>query len=151
MIIRAFVEEDAERLAQLYLESRLEGFTWVDAAEMSLADFTRNTRGEEVLVGVENNKVVGFVSFRHATNFIHNLYVHHKSMQKGYGSQLLDAATQRLDNPITLRCQKKNRRAVKFYKSKGWQCIDEGASWVGEYFVMRYDGLPSSNNQMDRE
>lgn len=136
MLIRPFMETDREALRQVYLESRLNTFTWLDPASLQLSDFDRDTRGEAIRVAEQGGSPVGFVSVDEGDNFIHNLFVATQWLGCGIGSQLLATSLANIGSPARLKCLVENTRAIAFYQAKGWLKVGEGVSDDGKYYVL---------------
>lgn len=64
-------------------------------------------------------------------NFIHHLYVDKTYHGKGIGTQLLKAAINKSDFPVTLKCLENNTQVVIFYKSKDFIEKGKGQSEQG--------------------
>jgi GNAT superfamily N-acetyltransferase len=143
MKTREFRESDRPPLRQLYLASRRQAFPWMDSGGMSGGDFDRDTRGELVLVAVEQSVPVGFVSIWEPENFIHNLFVLPRRTGSGIGTALLRDGLARIGRPATLKCQCKNTRAVRFYESRGWRIVSDGEGPDGPFHLMQLEGPAS--------
>ena len=141
MDIRSFKKTDNEKLAELYLKSRIAAFPWLSAENFSLSDFARDTEEEKVLVGVANGTIVGFSSVWLPENFLHNLFIHPEHFGQGYGSTLLMETIKNLELPAQLKCQQRNIRALSFYKSRGWSKVGEGAAEIGNYELLELRGI----------
>lgn len=126
---REFQTQDANGLAQIYLEERVATFHWVNAAQFTLSDFSFDTEGEFILVAVSESTPVGFCSVWLPDNFIHHLYVSKRRQRQGVGTALLSAMLDRLPRPVRLKCVIKNKRACRFYERLGWTI--EGQSPTG--------------------
>jgi ribosomal protein S18 acetylase RimI-like enzyme len=135
MQIRGAVPEDAPALRELYLSSRRDNFTWLDATGFRLADFDRDTEGEDISVAVEGGEIIGFISLWLPDNFVHHLHVRNAHRGEGVGKALLDAGLARLQMPATLKCMTLNVRAAKFYSDHGWRIRDAGAGPDGPYYL----------------
>lgn len=131
--------EHREDLKRIYLQSRLQAFTWLDASRFSLDDFDSATLGETVLVAVANEKPVGFISWWVPDNFIHNVYVDPSFLRQGVGKALLGRCLTDIGRPATLKCLQQNTGALSFYQAQGWCIKNEGPSSDGPYYLMTYD------------
>lgn len=120
-------------LQRIFLEVRQKTFYWLDTHNFHLSDFDHETQGEFVLVAMFNNKVVGFISLWLPGNFIHHFYIDAEFQQHKIGTKLLEEAIQIMETPITLKCLKKNIKAIEFYKKRGFVATDKGISNHGEY------------------
>lgn len=137
MAIREFIEEDRFSLRNVYLETRLERFTWLNGDSLKLEDFDKDTEGERIWVCECSKKVIGFISIWEPDNFIHHLFIQTEFSRRGYGSQLLEICMATIGRPAKLKCVSQNTSALQFYKSKGWRTISKGVSPDGEYQLMQ--------------
>ena len=128
-------EEDIEALRDLYLKSRLMTFSWTDTSKFKLSDFEKDTEGEYILVALEEKMLVGFVSVFVADNFVHHLYVDEKYHNQNIGTQLLEAAFDKINSPIRLKCEENNTKAIRFYRQKGFVEKERGQSETGTYIL----------------
>ncbi|RYF49885.1 MAG: GNAT family N-acetyltransferase [Cytophagaceae bacterium] len=126
-------------LQTLYLQSRIQVFTWLDTSEYSLSDFDSATLGETILVAVITQRPVGFISWWAPNNFIHNVYVDPRFLKRGIGKALLDRCLEGIGRPATLKCLQKNTNALSFYQTQGWTIKDECSSDDGPYYLMEYN------------
>ncbi len=138
MVIRNFTESDRETLRNIYLVSRKQTFTWFDTSDYTLADFDKDTQGEQIMVADKEGAVIGFVSCWQPDDFIHHLFVHPAYVGLGVGKALLSAAVATLNKPVALKCLTRNEYALAFYRSHGWQIEEKGEGKPGEYFLMSY-------------
>ncbi|QHV98213.1 GNAT family N-acetyltransferase [Spirosoma endbachense] len=123
-------------LRQLYLNSRTQTFTWLDASTAKLDDFDKATQDEVVLVAISDERPIGFVSWWPPDNFIHNLYVDPHFFRQGIGRALLAGCLEKLERPATLKCLQQNTNAISFYQTQGWVIKEEGTSDEGAYFLL---------------
>jgi GNAT superfamily N-acetyltransferase len=135
MKIVAIEKKHLDSLRNIFLKERQTTFSWVDSATFHLHDFDTETDGEYILVATLDDITIGFISIWQPDNFIHHLYVDQKYHGKGIGTQLLNAAMEKTNFPITLKCLEKNITAVSFYKSKGFVEKEKGESEQGTYIV----------------
>ncbi|MEN2398567.1 GNAT family N-acetyltransferase [Flavobacterium sp. MC2016-06] len=122
-------------LKKLFLQERQSTFTWVNQAEFKLSDFDRETEGEYLLIALENEVVIGFISVWLPNNFIHHLYIDKQYHGQGIGTKLLNAVTDKIGFPITLKCLENNTQAVHFYRRKGFVQKERGLSGHGGYIL----------------
>ncbi|MGG0822517.1 GNAT family N-acetyltransferase [Paenibacillus turicensis] len=139
MLIREASIKDYPELRQIYLDSRLGSFHWVNTDEMTLDDFDRDTLEEQILLAEENAKVLGFASLYVPNRFIHNLFVHPTAAGKGVGDLLLKGAIAELGTPVTLKCVSENTKALNFYKKRGFKAVVEEGEPGAKYWVMVYE------------
>lgn len=135
MEIREITKNDYKPLRTLFLKERQTTFSFIDTSDFHLNDFDRGIQGEYVLVAILNEIPIGFISIWLPNNFIHHLYVDKKYHGKGIGTQLLKATIDKTKLPITLKCLKNNKKAVDFYRKKGFIEKGKGHSEHGEYII----------------
>lgn len=128
-------KNDYDILRTLFLQERRSTFYWLDPSVFQLKDFDSLTKGEIILVARIDKTVVGFISIWMKNRFIHHLYVDQDYQSKGIGSALLQAAIQKTDFPITLKCLENNTKAVIFYQQKGFTIKERGLSEHGPYIL----------------
>lgn len=130
---------DYDELREIYLNVRKETFDWLNSERYQLSDFDESTNGELILTAKLNDKIVGFISIWEADKFIHNLFVTREYQGMGVGTALIKATVQIMGLPLTLKCMKKNEKAIKFYTNNNWNIISEEYDSNGPYYLMRYD------------
>ena len=135
MKINEIRNKDYESLRKLFLKERQTAFSWLDSSEFQLDDFEKHTQGEYILVAIFDDIPIGFISIWTPTNFIHHLYVDQQYQSKGIGTQLLKAAIDKINLPLTLKCLENNTKAIDFYKRKGFTEKEKGESEHGIYIV----------------
>ena len=135
MEIREIRNTDFNVLRKLFLKQRQDTFFWLDPTEFKLDDFEKHIKGELVLVAIEENIPVGFISIWMPNNFIHHFYIDQKYQGKGIGTLLLKAVIQQTQFPITLKCLEQNTKAVAFYRKKGFIEKERGPSEHGGYIL----------------
>lgn len=134
--VRPFRSEDFDLLAQIYLESRIHAFYWLEPLIFSLSDLKKDTEGERILVSESDGRIVGFSSSWEPENFIHHLYLNPSETGRGYGGSLIDATVEMLGRPVRLKAQIRNTRAMWFYRKRGWAEYDRGVTDWGEYIEL---------------
>lgn len=134
-------DRDIDALRGLFLRTRLATFSWVDASRFQLCDFEKETEGEYILVALDGDLLVGFVSIWLADNFVHHLYVDEKYQNRSVGSELLRSAIDKVGLPIRLKCEENNAKAVGFYRHKGFVEKGRGQSENGSYILLELSGL----------
>ena len=132
---------DTDALRYLFLKERRNTFTWLDTSSFRLSDFEEETEEEYILVALEENIVIGFISIWVEDNFIHHLYIDEKHQNKGVGSKLLKAVVDKFGLPVRLKCLLNNVNAVEFYRKKGFEEKGKGATENGTYILLE---LPKS-------
>jgi len=89
--------------------------------------------GEEVHLAVLEETIAGFVSVWVPDRFIHHLYVSAQYQSQGVGSALLQACEAMYGRPLSLKCDVRNHRAQRFYRSKGWFPRETGMGEEGPW------------------
>lgn len=135
MEIREIKKNDYDSLRTLFLKERQTTFSWIDSSHFHLNDFEKEIKGEYVLVAILDHIPVGFISIWIPNNFIHHLYVDQKYHDKGIGTKLLIATIEKTKFPITLKCLENNKKAVDFYRRKGFIEAERGLSEHGNYIL----------------
>ncbi|UUW08868.1 GNAT family N-acetyltransferase [Flavobacterium plurextorum] len=137
--------KDYEALRNLFLEERKLTFTWLNTSDFQLDDFEKHTQGELILAALHEDIPIGFISIWTPTNFIHQLYIHHKHQNKGIASKLLKAVISKTKIPLTLKCLENNLKAVDFYKRKGFIEKRKGQSENGTYILFELKKQTKNN------
>lgn len=120
--VREMIPGDLPRLEQIYLESRISAFYWIDPTSFNLSDFSKDTEGEWVLVAECEGKPVGFSAIWVKDNFLHHLFIDPNFQRQGIGRRLLDACfAGKLQKPARLKAVVQNARACAFYETLGWE------------------------------
>lgn len=140
MIIRAFEEKDRPQLRELYLQTRLNAWTWLDSSSWQPEDFDNVTKDEQIWVAQDNGELLGFASVWVVDNFLHSLYVAPDHQGKRIGLALLEKVQAEFTTHGTLKCLVKNQPAFEFYQRHGWQVESRGDSVDGEYYLMGFMG-----------
>lgn len=135
--IRPAVPADVDALRELFLTVRRNAFFWAEPDSLQLADFDVATQDEPILVAVQNEQIVGFVSWWPPENFVHNLFVAPTHQRGGIGEILLTACLQQIGRPATLKCVQQNAGALRFYQRLGWEIAGEGLTNDAPYFLLR--------------
>ncbi|MEA5428811.1 GNAT family N-acetyltransferase [Arcicella lustrica] len=126
---------DLPALRTLFLQERINTFTWLNTSLFSIADFDKETAGEFVLVAKEDNKIVGFITVWEEDNFIHHLFIDEKHQNQGIGTVLIKAVIDKFGLPIKLKCLSNNTKAVEFYQRKGFEEKGKGATTNGTFIL----------------
>lgn len=129
---------DIPVLREIFLTTRMETFSWVKGSSYELADFDKETDGEEILVAHVNNEIAGFVSIWLPDNFIHHLYIKSSLHGQGIGRRLLDCTIEKLASTVRLKCLVENVTAIIFYKKYGFVEIERGSSKEGDYVLLEF-------------
>lgn len=128
-------DKDTDALRNLFLRARLATFSWVGPSQFKLSDFEKETEGEYILIALDGDLLVGFVSIWVADHFIHHLYVDEKYHNRKIGTELLRSAVDKVGLPIRLKCEEKNVKAAGFYRHKGFVEKGMGQSDNGTYIL----------------
>ena len=136
--IRKYIFKDTHALRRIFVDSRRHAFSWADPETFKLMDFDRATRGETILVAVENEVPVGFVAWWPPENFIHSLFVDPAFIGKGAGKLLLNACLAKMERPATLKCLQANVNALDFYLAQNWTIASRGESADGDYYLLAF-------------
>ncbi|MCR1897932.1 GNAT family N-acetyltransferase [Irregularibacter muris] len=80
-------------------------------------------KGHHCFIGFHNKKAVGVLILDYDTNELISIYISPDSLHKGYGSQLISFALDKLDSEreINLIVMNVNKNARKFYEKNGFQ------------------------------
>ena len=116
---RSAVEVDAA--AALYVRSGQAAFTWRPPEHFRLEDFRRFALDEEVWLALMGEAVVGILSIFREENFIHCLYVDPDAQRLGVGRALVEYLRKETGQPLTLKLDTPNKKAIAFYEATGWQ------------------------------
>lgn len=132
IVVRRARPEELDACADLYVRVLRETFTWTEPERHKREDFLRAARDEEVYVALEHDRLVGVAALYAPQNFLHSLYVTDRG--RGVGRALLDHITERLDGPLSLKCQAANGAAQAFYEREGFLALDagedNGVAWI---------------------
>lgn len=135
VVVRRARPEELGACADLYVRVLRETFTWVDPARHRREDFLAAAREEEIYVALDQGGIVGVAAVYAPQNFLHSLYVEDRG--RGVGRLLLAHIRERLDGPLSLKCQAANLRAQAFYEREGFVATDagedNGVAWI-RYF-----------------
>ena len=130
---------DAADLQSLY-ERFLQDADWPSAGSSKDQNFAAITQGERVVVAVSQlGELVGVVTVWEPESFIHFLFVDRKYQEQGVGTELLRSLTLWLPFPWKLKCLASNRRALDFYRQRGWKKQETGQGEGGTYFLLGRD------------
>ena len=119
-------------LRNLYLESRVDSFPWLDTEKFALEDFDRDTLGEQIWVVEVSGTIAGFISIWEPEHFIHHLCL---------GTALIHQA-QLLYGELSLKCMVPNQKALEFYQAKGFEIRDQVEDADGGYYLMTCPAPP---------
>ncbi|MFN3148496.1 N-acetyltransferase family protein [Bremerella sp.] len=134
--IRPALPSDSCKLQALF-EQFIQNADWLPEESRNNTDFAKTTEGERVFVALsDDGHIVGAMTVWEPESFIHCLFVDHQVQGQGIGTFLLDSLTQWLAFPWKLKCQASNRRALEFYRRRGWKKLETGLSDQGPYFLL---------------
>ena len=125
---------ELERLLSVFNES-VKSADGLPDKEYSIAEFSAQTKGEEILVAKVNGEDVGFVSVWCQDNFIHHLFVAPKYQRKNIGKALLQECQKRYGLPLSLKCPEANKEACSFYERNGWAIKSRDMDDAGPYIL----------------
>lgn len=126
MRIREFKNTDIDSIMRIWEESTIKAHYFIDESYW-IENY--NTVKEVYIpmsmtfVYEEDSKVQGFISIIN-NEFIGALFVDINSQGLGIGSKLIDFAIKKYKN-LELAVYKDNKKAVEFYKNKGFKIITE--------------------------
>ncbi len=145
--IRKAENSDYHQLAELFLLTRRNTFSWENPDKFQLDDFTNATKGEIVFVAEKKDKIVGFISIweHESPPFIHHLFVAKEFQREGVGEFMIRSLSDWLPPPYRLKCLIKNRVALSFYRKTGWIEIDQANSTEGPYYLLELCDRTSYN------
>ena len=133
--IRIRIPEDTQALFHLYFLERTALFSGLNLNRVLAHDFDKDTHGEKIFVAIVHEQIVGFISVWEADPFVHHLYVMAHYQGKGIGKRLHNTAISVLKRPVTLKCLKRNAKAIVFYSALGWVLEGDGMDDFGEYVL----------------
>jgi GNAT superfamily N-acetyltransferase len=136
MIIREAADKDHAACAVIF------GAAWSHAfphlpRTIDEAIFRGETLGERVFVAEHADRVIGFASLYEPDAFLHHLYVDPAHHGAGVGTALLRQAIAAATAPLTLKCQRGNTNAVRFYARRGFTEFASGDSTLGPWAHLR--------------
>lgn len=139
--IRLAQPSDSDELQTLF-ERFIRGADWLPPGSEKKTDFAIASEGERVYVAVtEAGQLIGAVTVWEAESFIHCLFVDSNYQGQGVGTKLLESLETWLAFPWKLKCLTTNRRALQFYRRRGWKKLETGLGDQGPYFLlMREEG-----------
>lgn len=132
--IRKFENKDNYKLSEIYNDVRKQTFYWLDESHFKTS-FEEDTYEETIFVATVNNKIVGFISIWEEDGFVHHLYIDEEYQNRGIGKLLLNYVLEIIPYNITLKCLKRNKKAINFYSRYGFKEISHGNSEDGEYIL----------------
>ncbi len=129
-----------EELKKIYYEIRKDEFFWEQS--ISEDDFEKDIEDQKIIIAISNDKAIGFLSYFEDTGFIRNLFIKKTARGKGSAFILLSTlATEENLFPLTLKCVKQNKKALKFYREAGFFIANDGIQDGTEYFLLQLNKL----------
>jgi len=126
---------EIEDAAQLYVRSGRAAFTWRPDNHFRAEDFRMYALDEEVWLAHMGDALVGILSIFRAESFIHCLYVDPDAQGLGIGRALVAHVRRIVGEPLTLKLDVPNRKAIAFYEATGWERMtgldDQGVDDAG--------------------
>lgn len=124
--VRLARADEIAACAALYERVARETFTWFPAEAIRAATFIEDARHEEVRVALEGGRIVGLAALYRPDRFLHSLYIDAAARGRAVGLALLDAVREAAGGPLSLKVQKRNTRAIAFYRREGFEIVGEG-------------------------
>lgn len=135
--IRPFgFNSDLPACVEIYYRSRRETFTWLHRSRFRRSDFLVDTFEEELFVAEQEGEVIAFAGVYPPDDFLHHLYVAREYQGRGIGSALLQHLLNRSEGRLRLKCLRRNKRALAFYRKRGWREGERGRDGFGEWVTL---------------
>ena len=112
---------EIDEAAALYVRSGSAAFTWRPPGHFRPEDFAMFALDEEVWLARMGSALVGILSIFRPENFIHCLYVDPDAQGLGVGRALVAHVRRDIGQPLTLKLDVPNRKAIAFYEATGWE------------------------------
>lgn len=131
-MIRQFTTADEERLAEIWLASGLEEYTYLPQfqalnEEKAFKVFHKIITLEcDIWLNANDTDIQGFIAFQ--DSYIDRLYIDPKYQQQGFGTALLNFAKDKYPKGLELRTHQQNNRACAFYEKHGFKAVKYGIS-----------------------
>jgi GNAT superfamily N-acetyltransferase len=135
--VRHAQPEDHDACARVFLAAYRQAFPDHPDAYYAPERYDESIVGEEQWVAVLNGEIVAVLSIFWPENFIHSLYVTPDCQGRGVGTALLEAVCRAAHGDCELKCDQANRRAIAFYRRKGWREVGEGIADTGPWVRLR--------------
>ncbi|WP_051329267.1 GNAT family N-acetyltransferase [Geminicoccus roseus] len=137
VIVSPYASEDAPACAEVFERAWNAGHPYAPRW-IGLDAFKNAIMGRSVLVArTEQGRIVGFAGVEVPDSFIQHLYVDPGFARQGIGRKLLQAAVELAGGQATLKCQRKNAGALRFYRREGWTEGEEGGDGDERWVRMR--------------
>jgi len=139
MVIRKYNETELETVFTIYQQTHCaEYFKEVQIADFQI--FEGIVQDEEIHVALIGDQIIAFISVYPPQSFVHYLYVLPDFQKRGAGRALLQHIRNIYDSPLSLKCERINKPAIKFYEEMGWKLFDKGSENDGtEYILLTLD------------
>jgi len=126
---------EIDEAAELFVRSGRAAFTWRPDNHFRAEDFRMYALDEEVWLAHMGDALVGILSIFRAESFIHCLYVDPDAQGLGIGRALVAHVRRIVGEPLTLKLDVPNRKAIAFYEATGWERMtgldDQGVDDAG--------------------
>lgn len=133
--IRKLSKKDHQRVFEIYCHCRQSPLFLTETAG-SVEEFLKLLEDEKCYVVESYGIVEGFISVYPPQSFVHHLYVSENSQGKGFGKALVNFAGNKFDNPLSLKCERINTKALDFYEKTGWKFFSEGSDFSGSGYIL---------------
>jgi GNAT superfamily N-acetyltransferase len=137
LTIRRALPADHAACAGVFLAAYRQAFPTHPDDYYVPARYYESIGGEEQWVAVSGGKIVAVLSIYWPENFVHSLYVLPAEQGCGIGAALLDAVCREARGNCELKCDQANRRAIAFYRRRGWREVGEGMAETGPWLRLR--------------
>jgi GNAT superfamily N-acetyltransferase len=135
--VRQAQPEDHDACARVFLAAYRQAFPDHPDAYYVPERYDESIVGEEQWIAMLGGELVAVLSIFWPENFIHSLYVTPDCQGRGVGTALLDAVCREAHGNCELKCDRANRRAIAFYRLKGWREVGEGIADTGPWVRLR--------------
>ncbi|HVZ01572.1 MAG TPA: GNAT family N-acetyltransferase [Dongiaceae bacterium] len=129
--------DDHAACARVFIDAYRQAFPGHPDGYYAPERYYESIAGEEQWVAVLGGEIVAVLSIFWPENFIHSLYVAPDRQGCGIGTALLDAVCREAHGNCELKCDQANRRAIAFYRRKGWREVGEGIADTGPWVRLR--------------
>ena len=125
-VVRRALAADLPAAAALYERGARATLPWLPPETQSVASFLAAAAAEDVFVAEAGGAVVGVASLYAPEDFLHFLFVEAPWQGRGVGAALLAAVAAAARGPLSLKVQRRNEGARRFYAREGFAEADEG-------------------------
>ncbi len=135
--IRKYEPSDQSRCTEIY-ENAWNGAMPHARRSISIDEFEIETEEDDIFVALLNGQVVGYIAFFEPEWFVHHLFIDPKAQGARVGTALLGyVANLAGAEPLSLKCQLDNRKALAFYAAFGFAETDErGVNEYGDWITL---------------